>query len=293
MQPRPFALRRWITSAVGLSLLLLALQSRAEPAMWVIKDDDSTIYLLGTLHVLRPETVWSDARIKDAVRDSTELWLEVADHAQIDVTALMNKYGIDHEKPLSTWLSTAQKEELAMAIGRYQFPIELLEPMKPWYAALTVALLPMLKAGYNLTDGVETRLQIEAYSQHDKVAGLETMEEQIQLLSSLPDEDQVASLMDSIHDVEEGIAHMKELEEAWTNGDLAFLEKDFVDEMKKESPSLYQKILVDRNARWAKQIAKMLRRSGVQMIAVGAAHLVGPESVQAQLLKKGIKAERY
>lgn len=262
--------------------------------MWVVKDDDSTIYLLGTFHILRPETIWNVDKVKQAVSDSTELWLEIVDDGRPDaVLGLLQKYGTDRKKPLSRRLTKQQRERLAKTAEQYTFPMQLLEPMKPWCAAVTLMMMPLLKAGYNPNAGVEKVLQIEAHLQGDKVAALETMEEQFQLLSSLPDRDQVALLMQMLEDVEEGVAYIERMEKAWSEGDTAMLEKAFVEEMKSAGPDLYRRMLTDRNIRWSKKIVEMLKGSGVQMVAVGAGHLVGPDSVQAQLQKRGIEAVRH
>src|SRR5437762_1555260 len=97
-------------------LLLLAISvaavvaAKAEPAMWVIRDEDSTIYLIGTIHALRPETVWNASKVKKAVAESTELWLEVADFDdEAGIVMLVTRYGIDLENPLSSKLSVVQK----------------------------------------------------------------------------------------------------------------------------------------------------------------------------------------
>jgi hypothetical protein len=96
-----------------------------------------------------------------------------------------------------------------------------------------------------------------------------------------------------LDDLEKGLDLLDELAKAWIGGDIATIERLGVDEMKKEAPAVYEKLIVQRNIAWSEKIAEMLKGSGVQQIAVGAAHLVGPESVQAQLAKRGIKVERY
>ena len=262
--------------------------------MWVIKDEDSTIYLLGTFHILRPETIWNVDKIKQALGDSTELWLEVVDDGKIDaLTALIQKYGYDRKKPLSRRLTKEQRARLARTAEQYTFPLKLLEPMKPWYAGITLMMMPLLKAGYNPNAGVEQVLQVEARLQGDTVAGLESMEEQLRLLSNLPEPDQIALLMQTLGDVEEGLAYIEKVEKAWSEGDTETLSHVFVDEMKTAGDALYQRMLTDRNVRWSEKIAEMLNGSGTQMIAVGAGHLVGADSVQAQLAKRGINAEGY
>jgi uncharacterized protein YbaP (TraB family) len=165
--------------------------------------------------------------------------------------------------------------------------------MKPWYAALTLTMLPMFKAGYNPSAGVETVLTVQAKVEGDKVLGLETTEEQIQFMNQLPEADQIAFLMESVDEVEKGMAELEEMTKPWSEGDLGNLAAKMAEEMKRDAPSLYRTLLVERNVRWSRQIAKLLKRSGVQFIAVGAGHLVGDDSVQVQLAKRGIKAERY
>ena len=287
---RPHFARRCAAAAV--SFAAIAIPAQAEPAMWTIKDKDSTIYLLGTIHVLRPDTVWNVAKIKTALRESTEFWMEVAD-ADSDTMQLIGKYGFDPKTPLSTRLKPEQKERLMKTAELYTFPLNLLEPMKPWYAALTLMMLPVAKAGYNANAGVENLLRVQARLEGDKIVGLETMEDQIQLMNQMPESDQIDFLITTISDVEEGIAELDLLTKSWAEGDIDVLTEKLVADTKKESPTLYRRMFTDRNIRWSKQIAALLKRSGVQFIAVGAGHLVGPDSVQAQLAKRGIRAERY
>jgi hypothetical protein len=200
---------------------------------------------------------------------------------------------MDPARPLSKRLKAEQMRRLVKVAESYTFPLNLLEPMKPWYAALTLTMLPVFKAGFNPNAGVESVLTVQAKAEGDKVLALETAEEQIQIMNQLPESDQIAFLMESVDDVEGGIAELDELTTTWAEGDTEKLATTMAVEMKQEAPSLYRRMLVERNVRWSRQIAKLLKRSGVQFIAVGAAHLVGEDSVQVQLAKRGIKADRY
>jgi uncharacterized protein YbaP (TraB family) len=69
------------------------------------------------------------------------------------------------------------------------------------------------------------------------------------------------------------------------------MERLLVDEMKGASQAFYDALLTRRNAAWAEEIDDLLDGSGVAFIAVGSGHLVGPDSVQAQLAARGIRAE--
>ena len=113
--------------------LALALPAKAEPAMWVIRDKDSTVYLIGTLHLLRHETEWNTARVEKTMTESTELWLEAAEiDDQVSIAPIVAKYGMDREKTLSSKLNAKQKEKLAKVAATYSVPLASLEPMQPW-----------------------------------------------------------------------------------------------------------------------------------------------------------------
>jgi uncharacterized protein YbaP (TraB family) len=272
----------------------VALPAQAEPAMWVIRDKESTIYLIGTLHLLRHDTDWNSAKVKKTVNESTELWLEIADlDDQAAMMQLVMKYGMDREKPLSSKLTPAQKEKLAKVAGTYGVVVAGLEPMKPWVAAMLLTVLPLQKAGYDPNSGVDRLLLAQAKKEGDKICGLETMEQQVRVLADLPESEQVAFLEATLDEVEKGLNVLDKLAKAWIDGDTETIGRVLVDDFKKEAPAVYEKLLVQRNIAWSEKIAEMLKGSGVKQIAVGAAHLAGPDSVQAQLAKRGIKVERY
>lgn len=279
---------------VAAALILFAVAARAEPAMWVIKNKDSTIYLIGTLHLLRHDMEWNAARVKKTVGESTELWLEIADaENQATLLPVMQKYGFDRENPLFGKLNAAQREKLSKVAESYNLPPAVLEPMKPWTAALIFAVLPLQKAGYDPNAGVDRILKAQAEKEGDKIFGFETAEEQVRFLAELSETDQIAFLEATLDDAEEGLALLEKLATAWLDGDTATIAHVLVDELKTKSPVLYDKLVVQRNIRWAGKIAELLKSPGVRQIAVGAAHLAGPDSLQAQLAKRGIKVEPY
>jgi uncharacterized protein YbaP (TraB family) len=290
--PRRFA-RIWLLGALAAPILLAA-SAKAEPAMWVIRDKDSTIYLIGTIHLLRHETEWNAAKVKKTVAESTELWLEVANiDDQASILPIMAQYGIDQEKTLSSKLNAAQKAKLAKLADAYDLPMASLELMKPWMAALTFAVLPLQKAGYDPNAGVDRLLKAQAEKEGDKIFGFETAEEQVRFFAELPESDQIVFLEETLSDADKGMAQLEKLAKAWIEGDNETLGNILVNEFKKEAPVIYEKFLVRRNIAWSEKIVEILKGSGVQQIAVGAAHLAGPDSLQVQLAKRGIKVERY
>jgi uncharacterized protein YbaP (TraB family) len=262
--------------------------------MWVIRDSDSTIYLIGTLHILKHDTEWNAGKVKKTVKESTELWLEVADFDdQSAMVGLVSKLGMDAEHPLSGKLNDEQKQKLAKIAGAFGMPVANLDPMRPWMAAVLLADMQLVKAGYDPKAGVETALKTQAKAEGDKIRGFETAEEQLHLLADMPETDQVAFLATMLDDLEKGMDLVEQLAQAWIAGDVDTIARLSDDEMKKEAPNVYRTLIVQRNIAWSEKIAAMLKGSGVQQIAVGAAHLAGPDSLQVQLAKRGIKVERY
>jgi uncharacterized protein YbaP (TraB family) len=152
---------------------------------------------------------------------------------------------------------------------------------------------PILKAGYDPKAGVERVLAAQATAEGDKIRGLETAEEQFHFFADLTDEEQIAFLVGTLDDLEKGLDLFDRLAKAWVDGDIDTIGQMSIAEMKAKTPTVYEKLLVRRNIAWAAKIEQILKGSGVQQIAVGAAHLAGPDSVQAQLAKRGIKVEKY
>jgi uncharacterized protein YbaP (TraB family) len=283
--------KRTLAVAFGLFVGLGFLN--AEPAMWVIKDADSTIYLIGTMHLLKHDSEWNAEKVKKTVHESTELWLEIADLDNQEALApLVAKFGLDKERPLSTKLNEEQKKKLEKVTNTYGIPAATLEPMRPWLAAMLIEVLPLVKAGYDPKAGVERILAAQAVAEGDKIRGFETAEEQFHFLADLSEKEELAFLDGTMDDLEEGLDLLDRLAKAWIDGDVGTIGA-MAAEMKSKAPELYDKIFVRRNIAWAEKIEQMLKGSGVQQIAVGAGHLVGPDSVQAQLAKRGIKVERY
>ena len=262
--------------------------------MWVIRDSDSTIYLIGTVHALRPEILWNSDKVMKAVAESTELWLEITDADDpMKAAPLMQKFGMDPDKPLSKKLTPEQNAKLAEATKRYGIPAAMLEPMKPWMVAVMLTVMQVQKAGYDPKSGVDQLLKAQAEKEGDKIVALETIEEQLKIFADLSERDQAAFLEQSLDEAAGGVELLDRIAKAWSEGDMDTIAEVFGGEMKKQAPHLYQKLLVDRNVRWSEQIAEILQGSGVHQIAVGAGHLAGPDSVQAQLAKRGIKVEPY
>ncbi|MRL70413.1 TraB/GumN family protein [Brevundimonas sp. SPF441] len=262
------------------------------PALWVVKDADSTLYLFGSVHVLRPTTGWASPRVEAAFDSASDIWFEISNpDDQAAIMPLIQQHGLSPETPLSSRLTPEENAELDAAAQSMGASAAQLQPMKPWLAALSLSVAPLIKAGYDPTSGVELVLKARAEAAGKPIHGFETIDKQIGILAGLPDDVQLVFLRETLKDYENAATKLDEMVEAWARGDVATLDRVTIKEMKEASPALYQSVLVDRNTDWANQIQTLLEGSGTAFIAVGAAHLTGDDSVQAILQKRGVTVE--
>ena len=157
---------------------------------------------------------------------------------------------------------------------------------------MRAAVAPVIKAGYDPKSGVEQVLVKDAVAAGKAENALETPEQQIRFFADLPPKTEADFLAQSLKDADEGVGKIDQMVAAWAAGDTKTLESIFVSEMKGDYPALYDLLIVQRNRNWAQQLKTKLAGKGVSFVAVGSGHLVGPDSVQAQLAKLGVTAER-
>jgi uncharacterized protein YbaP (TraB family) len=287
----PNAIRRGALALIAL-LAVGAAPAFAEPSLWAIKDKDSTIYLFGTVHVLKPQTQWRSARITKAFTQADDVVMEIEQPDDPKaMQPLMLQYGVDRTTPLSSKLSPETYQKLQAAAQGMGFPPQAIDVMRPWLAALTVSLTPLLQAGYDPESGVEKLLTAQAKAAGKPISAFETAEQQVRFFADMTPDQERELLESTLADIDEGPAKVDALVAAWAAGDQGELERQMVDEMSRDYPDLYRLLLVDRNRDWAAQLKTRLAGSGVSFVAVGAGHLTGPDSLQAQLAKLGIKAE--
>ena len=286
-----FALR---CAAIALLNLLLVTQAFAQPALWVVRNAHATVYLFGTVHLLPDDTDWHYPALDKALAASDSLTIELTDDDAATMQALVLQYGLDPTHPLSDKLSTAENASLAQAAQTAGVlgGVQTLQIMRPWLAALTLAVAPLMKAGLDPEHGVDKLLKTQILASGKPVNGLETSEQQIRFLADLPPDVELSFLRSTLHDIDKGPAELTELISAWKNGDIATIARIEDEDVRTQAPELYQRLLVQRNQAWAGKIAAMLQQPGTVFIAVGAGHLAGPDSVQVQLHKLGVNAVR-
>ncbi|MCU6455622.1 TraB/GumN family protein [Sphingomonas sp. A2-49] len=265
----------------------------ADPALWVVRDKDTTIYLFGTIHVLKPGLTWFDEAVKAAFDRSAEVKLEIVMPDPATMQGLVQASGVaaPGTPPLTQRLPVAKRAAFTKAVTDLGLPANALDRYKPWLAATQLSVAPLSKLGYDSTNGPEEVITAAAKQANKPLTGLETPEQQLGFFGSLSDTAQLQFLESTIDELPKLNQQMAAMVDEWARGDPDALAREMNDELK-SSPEVAKVLLTDRNARWAQWIRQRLATPGTVFIAVGAGHLAGPESVQAQLAKLGVKAQR-
>lgn len=263
-----------------------------DPALWVVKDADTTVYLFGTVHVLKNDTDWFDDQVRRAHDASSELVLEmIQPEGAVAQEIIMAKATDPDGPPLSAKLTPAASAKYRAAMQRIGVPVAAFETLEPWMVSSQLGLIPLMKIGYSPEYAAEAVLTRAATAAGKRVTGLETFEQQIGFFDGLPEAVQLrylASVVDELPSIEPEIA---KLVSAWARGDADGLGA-IINEGLRDIPEIGAVLLTQRNARWAQWVDDRLDRPGTSFVAVGAGHLAGNDSVQAYLAQRGIKATR-
>lgn len=280
-----------------LPLLLLAAAPpaprAARPALWKVADADTTIYLFGTIHVLPRTLRWRDAAIDAALARSDALTVEVVlDEEPGRIAALLATLGrAEGLPPLDGRVPPAKRAALAALVAASGVPAATFQGMKTWAAAVVLTGVALRRLGLADASGVEPQLEASFRARGRPVTGLETPEQQLGYFDRLPEASQRAFLLSTLDPPETARKDYAETIAAWRTGDVAAIERAFADDPE-FTPALRDLLIRQRDRAWADAIARRLRRPGTVFVAVGAGHLVGPDSVQRMLAARGIRATR-
>ena len=273
--------------------LAFATPAAAEPPVWVVRDADSTIVLFGSVHLLPPGLDWRPDALDAALKEADDLWFELpvdGDASREAAQMAVQRGMLPKGETLSARLSANGKARLQRASERLNVPMGMLDRMRPWLAEVTLGVAQLADHGANGSDGVERSLSAAAPPGAERRA-FETAGEQIALFADAPEKDQLASLEQSLRQMEDDPGAFTKLIDAWLKGDLKGLERQGLEPMRRASPELYRRLVVQRNSRWTETLIERLRGSGETVVVVGAAHLIGKDSVPAMLRKRGVAVE--
>jgi uncharacterized protein YbaP (TraB family) len=270
-----------IALAVGTSSATEAVQY----PLFEIKSGRGLVYLLG--HTPPRPKDWSDSRIEGLLRTCGSLWNETNQTASVDMKDLIQRYGVDSNKPLNAWLSPSDRDRLSQAAKLAGVPEDSVAPFRPWLAGnvLENAFYYAPGNGRNadqvlVSEAIELKLPVSSE--------FPTKGDAARWFSGLPPEQQVEYFRYMLDEILAGHDEGERMYADWAEGkDVGAAE--WLAKMKRNYPALYQSIGVSRNQAWVPRIRSMLSQRKPTMVVVGFLHLVGPDSIPAQLRANGLR----
>jgi uncharacterized protein YbaP (TraB family) len=260
----------------------------AHQPVWSLQGKTNTVYLLGSVHFLSPAEklpAAADAAYSDAETLIMEIDMDDLDPLEMQ-RALLDLGMLPPGQSLEQQLGAETYAKVAATANELAIDPAVLNRYRPWFAAITLEQMLLLKMGLHADSGVEQRLTTRAASDGKPIRGFETLREQLGLLASLPDEQQREFLLYSVEDAERAAQEIDAMLAAWRRGDSKAL-ADLLSEGFEKHPELYRPLTVERNRKWIPEIEELLDDDEDYLIVVGALHLVGDDSVVELLEKKG------
>jgi uncharacterized protein YbaP (TraB family) len=279
----------------ALVLWTCTLPSRADTplhSLWELHGKHNSVFLLGSIHVLRPADYPLDPAVMRAYASSKSLVMEI-NLADMDLEQLqgemMASAMLPEGKSLPEVLGAkryARAETLAREVG---VELSTFDQFAPWFAAEAISQLQLMQLGFQPTSGVEMYFLERARSDGKSVAGLETVHDQIALFEGLSMDAQAEYLVSSLEQAHELPKQVDDMVHAWQRGDTAWFDDQMRSELGRD-PALYQSVLAARNRKWIPKIEALLNDDKNYLVIVGTGHLVGRNSVIEMLKKDGIGA---
>ena len=266
----------------------------ARPALWAVSDADTTIYLFGTIHLLPENYQWRSAKLDRAVGSSQQLVVEtiVDDKNPMKLmqalTSLAFSPGLP---PLADRVPRQKRAALAEAVRKCGLPPQALDRMETWAAAFILLGNQFRDMGLKGNEGVEMVLRNSFTLQGKPIGELETNLQQLSFFDKLPESAQRQLLEGAIDQSSETRDEFNAMLNAWVHGDVKAIARSFNHDLA-ASPALQQALLKTRNANWSKWIEQRMSQPGAIMVAVGAGHLAGKDSVIDLLQRDGYRVRR-
>jgi uncharacterized protein YbaP (TraB family) len=266
----------------------------AHPALWEVSDPDTTVYLFGTIHLLPDNYPWRTKTIDKAISESDTLYVEtiVDPKNPAPLIAALTKTGFAAGlPPLAERISPAKRQMLEAAIAKTGIPRPAFDRMKTWAAAFTLLGVQYKELGLEGEHGVEQTLRDAFGSAGKPVDQLETNAEQLGFFDILPEAAQRALLEGAVEKPDTATADFSRMLHGWANGDVEAIANTFNHDLA-DSPPLRKTLLEQRNRNWSRWIEQRMAQPGTIMVAVGAGHLAGADSVQTMLERDGYAVRR-
>ncbi|MBX3483680.1 TraB/GumN family protein [Phenylobacterium sp.] len=267
----------------------LATPAFAEPPVWVVRDKDSELVLFGSVHVLPPGLAWKPAALEAALGKADDLWFElpIGPEADREISLIAATRGVlPPGQSIFRLLPPKDAALLIKVADAYGVDRLTLDRLEPWLAEVTLAAAAYRRAGADTSNGVEATLSATTPPAVRRKA-LETPARQLGLIDGAPLRDQIASLRQTLQEMDRDPEAYMKLVRAWMAADVKGLEREALAPLRRASPGVFDRLVVQRNADWTRQLDARLKGQGRTVVVVGVGHLIGPEGLPARLRALG------
>jgi len=278
-------------------LLMLALNplAMAETSLWEVSRDGHSLFLGGTIHVLRAADYPLPQAYQRAFTDADlivfETDLRATQERAFQQTLLRTTRYPDGET-LADHLSPEALSALQQHCRQHGIPLDALLPFKPAWTMLTLLSIELKRLGIAAT-GVDHHYMQQALQANKPVAGLESAAEQLSFITGLGVGNESALILHTLDELQQIDALLDQMVQMWRHGDIDAMDEVFVTPMATDYPAIYRTVLVERNNAWLPQIEHHLRHQDSTLVLVGAAHLAGEQGLLAQLKSKGYRIRQW
>ena len=259
------------------------------------QSERSTVYLLGSIHLLKKENYPLNQKIEDAFNNSNFLVVEanIQDQDKMNPETIMARAIYPANDNIAAHLSLDTYELLKKEAAKLDLPLEMINRQRPWFLSMALEAMELLKLGYDPGYGLDNYFLSKAAGQK-KILELESLDEQVNLLSDLSDREQELMLLLTLKDLQRAAREVEQLVQAWKSGDMKGMEAIIAKSPKEDLrlTPIYEKLINDRNRKMLSKIEDYLKGNATYFVVVGAAHLVGEKGIVEALLKKGYRVEQ-
>jgi len=276
------------TIATASIMLLIMCELSAQSSVWKIEGKGTTMYIGGTIHILRPVDYPLPAEFDSAYAQANTVVLE-ADLKLMEDSAVGQMMLAKFMCPVGDSLSNTLKKETYKALkdelAKHGIPVEAFKQFKPSMVISTLTMLKLKELGVS-AEGVDKHYYEQAVADEKSLKFFETPEQQIDMIVNMGKGNENSMVMHSLKDLENIENDFTEMLSDWKHGTSEIMNKQIAD-MKTDYPGMYKSMLVDRNAAWMPKIEQYLEDDNIEYILVGTLHLHGPDGLLKQLENKG------
>lgn len=266
----------------------------AQTSVWKVTRGESTLYLGGTCHVLRPGDFPLPPEFGAAFAAAQTLFFET-DLARVlspeMQRVLMTRGLLANGQTLEKVLSPDAWSAVSAYLAKNKLPPEKFAQVKPWLFAVMMAAIELQKLGVT-QEGVDVQLFRDALKAGKSVGQLEPFERHVEFIVTMADGHESELLLNGLQDLETTATEFPRLISAWRAGDLKEIDRLMIQDMREKYPAIHRSLLVQRNADWLPEIERLLGTPETEFVLAGVAHFAGPEGLIAQLRARGCTVEQ-